>query len=118
MPATPALPQAGTTSLHGVALDKSGASIEGAKISVVNTAQGIKRGATSSSSGEFEFLALPPGTYTLNAEKDGFKRYEQPGIQRRSVASPLSTSHTNLTPTGFLSCPSGVAACWAGIQTV
>src|ERR1700736_2241046 len=75
------LPQAGTTSLHGVALDKSGASIEGAKISIVNTSQGIQREATSSSSGEFEFLALPPGTYALNAEKDGFKRYEQTGIQ-------------------------------------
>jgi hypothetical protein len=75
------LPQAGTTSLHGVALDKSGASIEGAKISIVNTAQGLQREATSSSSGEFEFLALPPGTYTLNAEKDGFKRYEQTGVQ-------------------------------------
>ena len=75
------LPQAGTTSLHGVALDKSGASIEGAKISIVNTSQGIQREATSSSSGEFEFLALPPGKYTLNAEKDGFKRYEQNGVQ-------------------------------------
>ncbi len=79
--AVSALPQTGTTSLHGVAVDKSGASIEGAKVSIVNTAQGIQREAISSSSGEFEFLALTPGTYALNAEKDGFKRYEQNGIQ-------------------------------------
>ena len=79
--AVSALPQAGTTSLHGVVLDKSGASIGGAKIFIVNMAQSIQREATSSSSGEFEFLALPPGTYALNAEKDGFKRYEQTGIQ-------------------------------------
>ncbi len=75
------LAQTGTTSLHGIALDKSGASIEGAKISIVNPAQGLQRLVTSSAAGEFEFLALPPGTYALNVEKDGFKRYELTNLQ-------------------------------------
>ena len=31
--------------------------------------------------GEFEFLALPPGTYVLTVERAGFKKYEQTNLQ-------------------------------------
>ena len=42
-------------------------------------------------SGEFEFLALPPGTYRLVVERDGFKRYERLGLQLL-VGVPTSIS--------------------------
>ena len=73
---TGASAQIGTTSLHGTVLDKSRGSIGGAKVTLINPAQGLERDATSSPNGEFEFLALPPGTYVLTVEKDGFNKYE------------------------------------------
>jgi hypothetical protein len=73
--------QTGTTSLHGTVLDKSHAVVVGAKVTLLNSAQGLERDATSSPTGEFEFLALPPGTYALTVERDGFNKYEQGNLQ-------------------------------------
>jgi len=73
--------QIGTTSLHGTVLDKSRGVVGDAKVTLVNAAQGLERDATSSPTGEFEFLALPPGTYVLSVEKDGFSKYEQSNLQ-------------------------------------
>jgi hypothetical protein len=73
--------QMGTTSLRGTVSDNSHAAIVGAKITLLNAAQGAQRGTTSASAGEFEFLSLSPGTYTLTVEKDGFNKYEQANLQ-------------------------------------
>jgi len=73
--------QMGTTSLHGSVLDKSRGAVGGAKVTLVNPAQGLERDATTPPNGEFEFLALPPGTYVLTVEKDGFNKYEQKDLQ-------------------------------------
>jgi hypothetical protein len=78
---TGASAQTGTSSLHGTVFDNSRAAVAGAKIVLVNPAQGLERDATTPASGEFEFLALPPGTYVLTVEKDGFKKYEQSKLQ-------------------------------------
>lgn len=72
--------QIGTTSLRGVVLDKSHASVAGAKVTLTNSSQGLQRDATTATAGEFEFLALPPGTYDLSVEKDGFGPYQQTGL--------------------------------------
>jgi hypothetical protein len=76
-----ALAQIGTTSLHGTVLDNSRAAIAGAKVRLTNAARAFEREATTPPSGEFEFLALPPGTYVLTVEKDGFNKYEQNNLQ-------------------------------------
>jgi hypothetical protein len=60
--------------------DKSHAAIGGAKITLLDPAKGLRLESTSSSSGEFEFLALPPATYSLTIEKDGFAKYEQTAL--------------------------------------
>jgi hypothetical protein len=73
--------QTGTTSLHGKVLDSTRAVVEGASVTLANQAQGLSRNATTASTGEFEFLALPPGTYVLTAEKAGFKKYQQTNLQ-------------------------------------
>src|ERR1700686_1537472 len=54
--------QTGTTSLHGKVLDSTRAVVEGASVTLANQTQGLSRNATTASTGEFEFLALPPGT--------------------------------------------------------
>ena len=73
--------QTGTTSLHGTVLDSTRALVAGATVTLDNQAQGFSRNAISSSSGEFEFLALPPGTYVLTVEKSGFRKYQQTHLQ-------------------------------------
>ena len=57
--------QSGTTSLHGVVTDKSGAAVSGAKITLSNPELGLNRQTTSSAEGDYEFIALPPGTSAL-----------------------------------------------------
>src|ERR1700760_2210820 len=73
--------QTGTTSVRGSVLDKSRSSISGAKVTLANPSQGFERETTSSATGEFEFLALPPGTYVLTVEKNGFGKYQQNDLQ-------------------------------------
>ena len=73
--------QTGTTSLHGKVLDSTRALVAGARVTIANQAQGISRNATTESTGEFEFLALPPGTYVLSVEKAGFGKYEQRNLE-------------------------------------
>jgi hypothetical protein len=73
--------QTGTTSLRGEVTDKSGGAIAGVKVTLTNTETGLSRTATSTDSGEYSFLALPPGTYTVTAEKENFQRYEQARLQ-------------------------------------
>jgi hypothetical protein len=68
--------QTGTTSLHGVVLDASGAAIAGASVTVTNVGLGSNRDTTTNSSGEYEFNALSPGTYTLTVQATGFRKYE------------------------------------------
>jgi hypothetical protein len=67
--------------VHGTVLDNSRAAVAGAKVRLVNPAQGLEREATTPASGEFEFIALPPGTYVVTVEKEGFKKYEQKNLQ-------------------------------------
>src|ERR1700753_3963191 len=73
--------QQGTTSLRGTILDKSGASISGAKVTLTNVEQAVQRSATSSDTGAYEFVSLPPGAYTLRVEASGFRPNEQKDLQ-------------------------------------
>ena len=83
--------QTGTTSVKGVVTDASGAAIVGAKVTLSSQAQGLNRVAASGSTGEYEFLALPPGTYVLTVEMNGFRKYEQTNLQLL-VNSPATSN--------------------------
>ena len=73
--------QTGTTSLHGKVVDNTRAVIAEAAVTLVNQEQGISRNFTTTVTGEFDFLALPPGTYFLTVQRAGFKKYEQRNLQ-------------------------------------
>ena len=73
--------QTGTTSLHGVISDKSGATIAAAKVTLVNAGQGLQRADDTGAAGEYDFVSLQPGTYALTVEASGFRKYEQKNIQ-------------------------------------
>lgn len=46
-----------------------------------STGQALQRVAQTNGSGEYNFLALPPGTYNLTVEKEGFRPFERKNIE-------------------------------------
>lgn len=73
--------QTGTTSLRGTVFDKSSAAIVGATVKLVNPSQATERETLSNDAGGYEFLVLPPGTYSLVVHMAGFRPYEQKNLQ-------------------------------------
>jgi len=73
--------QTGTTSLRGTVLDKSGAAIAGATVTLDNAALALHHEVKTSPTGEYEFLALPPGTYSVTIEAPGFRKWTQRNLQ-------------------------------------
>ncbi|HEX5875673.1 MAG TPA: carboxypeptidase-like regulatory domain-containing protein, partial [Pyrinomonadaceae bacterium] len=64
--------QSSTATLSGIVIDQTGAVIPGVKIAVISIAQGFQRNATTNEEGIFIVAQLPPGSYTVKAEHDGF----------------------------------------------
>src|SRR5580765_4543523 len=62
-----------TASIQGTVADQSGAAVVGAKVTEKNTALGIERTAQTSSTGSYEVPALPPGTYNVQVQMNGFE---------------------------------------------
>jgi hypothetical protein len=73
--------QTGTTSLRGTVTDKSDAAIVGANVKISNSQTGFERSTTTGDTGAYEFLALPPGVYTLTVEKESFRKYVQANLE-------------------------------------
>lgn len=72
--------QTNTGSIGGTVSDPSSSIVAGAKITVTNAATSNTRSAESNDSGTFVFPALPPGTYEVTVEKDGFKKSVRTGV--------------------------------------
>jgi len=62
-----------TAKILGSVSDASGAAIVGAKVIVKNSALGIEQTTQTNSTGGYEVAALPPGTYTVQVEMNGFE---------------------------------------------
>ncbi|HWY58791.1 MAG TPA: carboxypeptidase-like regulatory domain-containing protein [Terriglobales bacterium] len=75
------LSQTSSTSLRGTMTDPSGSVVSGATVTLENTDSNTKRTVTTSIQGDYQFLFLPPGTYSLTVTTAGFERYEQTGLQ-------------------------------------
>jgi hypothetical protein len=73
--ATPALAQ--DAQLSGRVTDPSGAVIANAKIEVRNQATSASRATTTNADGLYVVPFLAPGVYTISADANGFKRFEQ-----------------------------------------
>ena len=78
---TLALAQSGTTSLRGTVLDKSGAAIVGAQVTLSSESQGLHRDTMTTNTGAYEFTTLTPGTYSLTVEMSGFRKYEHGNLE-------------------------------------
>ncbi|HYL14662.1 MAG TPA: carboxypeptidase-like regulatory domain-containing protein, partial [Terriglobales bacterium] len=68
----PCMAQTGTTALTGEITDPQGAVVAGAKVSIAAAETGTVRTTETDASGHYQFLSLPPGTYRVSVEKQGF----------------------------------------------
>ncbi len=64
-----------TGSILGYVRDSSGGVLPNATLTVIQTSTGYTRTATTDGSGQYTFLALPPGTYRLTASNAGFREW-------------------------------------------
>jgi len=75
------LAQTATTSLRGTVSDPQGAVIPGASATLSNPATGFSRSTKTDDRGFYQFLQVPPGTYTLTVAKPGFATLKEDGVQ-------------------------------------
>jgi hypothetical protein len=69
-----------TTSVRGTVTDPDGNAVVGANVVLANAESKTERIATTGGQGEYQFLLIPPGTYTLSVTAAGFRGYEQKGL--------------------------------------
>ena len=85
--------QADRGGIKGLAQDTRSASVPRAKITLKNEATGVSANAESDSSGQFSFLNLAPGLYSVTAEATGFDT----SVQQHIVVGVGSTVAITVT---------------------
>ncbi len=75
--------QVTTGTIAGTVTDASGAVVPGAAVTATNASTGVASSTTTNSSGRYDFLSLPAGTYNLSAIHAGFDSTELSGISLR-----------------------------------
>ena len=66
--------------VRGTVTDSSGSAITGARLLLTNEANGTQRDTQTGSNGEYIFLEVPVGTYQLESNQQGFKKYLHKGL--------------------------------------
>src|ERR1700682_2428004 len=78
--------QTTTGDIDGTVTDQSGAMLPGCAVTLTDQANGAVRKTTSNAQGNFSFLQVPAGTYSISATKVGFK-----ALSQRDVAVHVAT---------------------------
>ena len=73
--------QATEGSILGTITDPSGSAIGGALVNVKSLQTGFVRSSVTNQSGEYVVSNLPPGSYSVSAEKAGFKKAVYPAAE-------------------------------------
>ncbi|HWR16949.1 MAG TPA: TonB-dependent receptor [Terriglobales bacterium] len=79
----------------GTVKDPTGAVVAGAKVTLTS-ATGEKREMTSDASGDFRFPIVPPGSYSLSVEAQGFKPMSADGVIVRVTETTELTANLRL----------------------
>ncbi len=69
-----AVAQTGSSTVNGTVQDAQGNAISGAKLTLKNAERNFSRETTSAADGSFLFNVVPPGTYVIEVEANGFKK--------------------------------------------
>jgi hypothetical protein len=102
LPAVAALGQASTGNIYGKVTDEQGGMLPGASVTLAGA--GAPRTTFTDSKGEFHFLNLSVGAYTVTASLQGFTTVERGNVivnlgQNTDVAIPLKLSSVTATVT-------------------
>ena len=73
--------QVATTSVKGTVYDSKGAVVAQADVKLENASTGFSRSAKTNGQGEYEFVQIPPATYTISASSAGFGTAKVTGVQ-------------------------------------
>ena len=76
----PASAQTPSGEISGTVVDSSGSVLPGVRVTLTNAATNAVRLTQSNESGVYVFPAVPPGTYALKVELEGFSTAEQTNI--------------------------------------
>jgi hypothetical protein len=69
--------QSSSGTISGRVVDSSGGAITGAEVRAINQEDRTSRSFTTTSTGDFVFSNVDPGTYTLSVKAAGFKLFEK-----------------------------------------
>jgi len=71
--------QSGTSAITGTVVDPQNSPVPGAAVSLIS-GQNFRRSTTSSAEGTFSFPGIPPGSYRVEVELQGFKKSSIEGV--------------------------------------
>jgi hypothetical protein len=103
-----------TGDIDGTVIDQSGAAVPGCVLTLTDQATGAVRKTTSTAQGNFTFLELAVGTYTLTTTKDGFKTVSQKDL---AVHVATVTNTTVQLPVGAITEMVSVEAAGLSLNT-
>jgi len=79
--------QSSTTSLHGVVTDAGGALVPQATVTITDGSTGFARTTTTDTQGVYQFVQIPPATYTVSVSAKGFATVKHENV-RLLVSTP------------------------------
>lgn len=85
--------QSATSSLRGTITDPKGAVVQGAALTLSNAATGFSRTTKSGGDGVYQFLEVPPATYTLTVTVAGFATIKRDNVTLQ-VSQPATVDVT------------------------
>ena len=100
----PCSAQSSSSTLSGTVEDQNGGLVAGASVMVINTATGLQRTATTNEQGGFTIPLLPPATYKVRVERQGFSPVEVPTVvlnvgDQKALRIQLKAGDVNATVT-------------------
>jgi hypothetical protein len=84
-----------TTSVRGTVTDPSGSVVPSATVVLSNAESKTERASKTGGQGEYQFLLVTPGTYSLAVTATGFQRYQQTGLEL--LVNTPATANVQLT---------------------
>jgi len=101
--------QIATSSLRGAITDPKGSSVPGAEVTLTSTERGVTLTTKTDRDGQYQFLEVRPGTYTLEVSAAGFSRIKENNLillvatpARSDFQMTLATGSTTVEVTAAL----------------
>ena len=108
--ATAAYAQVASGVLSGTVNDPFGAAVSGARVAATEARTGLVRATITDARGNYVIDPIPPGAYTVTAQKAGFREYEASGVTielnqtaRHEIRLALGASQDRVTVSATVS---------------